>query len=57
MTIMITKVQGWLRQKKIYTDANRPDGDDQQFGCDSGGGVSGDVRECVVHPAPVPRLQ
>lgn len=45
-----TKVQGWLRQKKIYTNADRPDDDDQQFDGNGDGGVRGHVRERVVRP-------
>lgn len=41
---------GWLRQKEIYTNADRPYDDDQQFHGYGHGGVRGDVRERVVRP-------
>lgn len=41
----------WLRQKKIYTDADGPYDHDQQLDGDGDGRVRGDVRERVVRPA------
>lgn len=43
-------MQGRLRQKKIYTNGDRPDDDDRQFDGDRDRGVRGHVSEHVVGP-------